>query len=58
MRILSPPRIVETAERLVRVIIGRHLTANKTVGDVREILDNTAIKPLGGCGNVCREGLR
>ena len=39
MPILSSPRIVETAERVVRVIIESYLTANKTVRDFKEILD-------------------
>jgi hypothetical protein len=46
MRVLSSPRIVENADRVVRVIIEMYLAPNKTFPDVVEILDNEAMNPL------------
>ena len=58
MRVLSAPRIVETADRVVRVIIETYLAPNKTFRDVEEILDNEAMNPLREFSNACREELR
>jgi hypothetical protein len=58
MRVLSAPRIVETADRVVRVIIETYLAPNKTFRDVEEILDNEAMNPLRESSNACREELR
>jgi hypothetical protein len=58
MRILSSPRIVENADRVVRVIIETYLAPNKTFRDVKEILDNDAMNPLREFSNACREELR
>ena len=58
MRVLSSPRVVENADKVVRVIIETYLAANRTFGDVREILDNEAMNPLLDFSNACREDLR
>jgi hypothetical protein len=58
MRVLSAPRIVETADRVVRVIIETYLAPNKTFRDVVEILDNEAMNPLREFSHACREELR
>lgn len=58
MRVLSSPRIVENADRVVRVIIETYLAPNKTFRDVVEILDNDAMNPLRAFSNACREELR
>ena len=58
MRVLSSPRIVENADRVVRVIIETYLAPNKTFRDVPEILDNDAMDPLREFSNACREELR
>ena len=57
MRILSSPRVVESADRVVRVIIETYLATNKTFGDVTEVLDNEAMNPLLDFSNACREDL-
>src|SRR5262249_28769264 len=46
MRVLSSPRIVESADRVVRAIIETYLAPNKTLRDVAELLDNEAMNPL------------
>jgi hypothetical protein len=58
MRVLSSPRIVESADRVVRVIIETYLAPNKTFRDVVELLDNDAMNPLQVFSNACREELR
>jgi hypothetical protein len=58
MRVRSSPRIVENADRVVRVIIETYLAPNKTFRDVKEILDNDAMDPLREFSHACREELR
>jgi hypothetical protein len=57
MRVLSSPRIVESADRVIRVIVETYLASNKTFHDVTEILDNEAMNPLREFSNACREEL-
>jgi hypothetical protein len=57
MRVLSSPRIVHSADRVVRVIIETYLAPNKTFRDVQEILDNDALDPLREFSNACRDEL-
>jgi hypothetical protein len=58
MRILSSPRIVHTADAVVRTIIETYRRPNKTLGDVVEILDNETLNPLRDFSIACREELR
>jgi hypothetical protein len=58
MRVLSSPAIVESADRVVRVIIETYRGPNKTFSDVVEVLDNEGMDPLRGFSNACREELR
>jgi hypothetical protein len=57
MRVLSSPRVVENADRVVRVIIETYLAPNRTFRDVMEVLDNDAMNPLRDFSNACREEL-
>src|SRR5262245_43314771 len=58
MRVLSSRQIVESADRVIRVIIETYLGPNKTFPDVTEILDNDAMDPLREFSHACREELR
>jgi hypothetical protein len=58
MRVRSAPKIVENAERVVRVIIETYLAPNKTFRDVPELLNKDAMDPLREFSNACREELR
>lgn len=58
MRILSSPKIVENADRVMRVIIETYLAPNKSFRDVQEIVSNDAMDPLRDFSNACREELR
>jgi hypothetical protein len=57
MRILSSPPVVETAERVVRVIIETYLAPNRTIRDIKDILDSDAMDPLRKFSEACREEL-
>jgi hypothetical protein len=58
MRVLSSPRIVESADKVMRLIIETYLGPNKTFRDLKEILDNDTMDPLRDFSNACREELR
>ena len=58
MRIMSSPRIVECADRVVLVIIDTYLAPNKGFPDVKELLNADGINPLREFSNACREELR
>lgn len=58
MRVISSPAIIESADRVVRVILETYLAPNRTFRDVREILDNDAMNPLREFSGACREELR
>ena len=58
MRVLSSPRVVENADRVVRVIVETYLAPNKTFRHVKEPLDHDAIDPLRGFSNACRGELQ
>ncbi|HSV08027.1 MAG TPA: hypothetical protein VLI07_16055 [Candidatus Binatus sp.] len=58
MRVRSSPRIVESADRVCRVIIETYLSPNKTFRDLPEFLNNDTMDPLREFSNACREELR
>ena len=58
MRVTSTSRIIETADKVCRVIIKTYLSPNKTFRDLPEFLDNDAMDPLREFSNACREELR
>ena len=58
MRVVSSPRIVENADRVIWVIIETYLAPNRTFRDVLELLDNDVLNPLREFSNACREELR
>jgi hypothetical protein len=57
MRALSSPEIVESADRVVAIIIETYLAPNKTFRDVPEILKSDAMNPLREFSNAVREEL-
>jgi len=58
MRVLSSSRIIESADKVCRVIIETYLSPNKTFRDLLEFLDHDAMDPLREFSNACREELR
>lgn len=57
IRVVSSPRVVESADDVVRTIIETYSRPNRGFNDVREILDNESMNPLWDFSNVCREDL-
>ena len=58
MRVLSSPKIVENADRVVGLIIETYLAPNKSFRDLPEMVNNDAMDPLRDFSNACREELR
>ena len=58
MRILSSPNVVQAADKVVRMIIETYRAPNKTLFEVEELLDNTALNPLFDFSHACRAELR
>jgi hypothetical protein len=58
MRIQSSPKVVEAADKVVRMIIETYRAPNKTMVEVEELLDNTALNPLFDFSRACRDELR
>jgi hypothetical protein len=58
MRVLSSSRVIESADRVVRVIIETYLGPNKTFKDVPRIMDDASMNPLLEFSDACREELR
>jgi hypothetical protein len=58
MRILSSPKIVENADRVMRMIIETYLEPNKSLRDLQEIMNNDVTDPLRDFSNACREELQ
>ena len=58
MRVLSSSRVVENADRIMRIIIDTYLAENKTFPELRNMLANgEMIDPLRGFSEACREEL-
>jgi hypothetical protein len=58
MRMLSSPKIIENADKVVRVIVETYLAPNKTFRDVKDVLDNEDLNPLREFTLACREEVR
>jgi hypothetical protein len=57
MRILSSPKVVEEARKVVRLIVEAYPTPNKTFNDLRVMMNEHALDPLRGFSESCREEL-
>jgi hypothetical protein len=58
MRVLSSPAVVEKAEAVVRMIVDTYFSPNKTLPELRRLMDSHAIDPLRDFSEECREELR
>lgn len=56
MRVVSPPEIVASAEKVARVIIETYLAPNRTFRDVAEFIESD-MDPLRDFSNACRAEL-
>ncbi len=58
MRVLSSPKIVETAQTVVNTIIETYQAPNKTFRDLQGVVNSDAIDPLFAFSEACRDELR
>jgi hypothetical protein len=58
MRVRSSLEIIESADKVCRVIIETYLGPNKTFRDLPAFLENDAMNPLREFSNACRDELR
>lgn len=57
MRIRSSPSIVESADRVCKVIIQTYLSPNRSFSDIPEFLQDGSLDPLREFSAACREEL-
>ena len=58
MRVVSNPGIAERADKFVRIIVDTYGLPNRTVPELRAMLDSGALDPLRDFSESCREELR
>ena len=54
MRILTSPRVVESAEFVVRAIVNTYLESNQTFLELREMANSGSIDLLRNFSETCR----
>jgi hypothetical protein len=54
MRVLSTPRVIESADRIARKIVDAYLAPDKSFLELREMLNSGTIDLLGEFSNACR----
>ena len=57
MRVVSTPKVVDSADNVARVIIQTYRAPNRSFREVEEILDNDEMDPLRQFSIACREEL-
>jgi hypothetical protein len=58
MRVVSNPDIAERADKFARIIVDTYGLPNKTVPELRAMVDRGALDPLRDFSEACREELR
>jgi hypothetical protein len=58
MRVLSTPRVVESADQVIRRIIEVYFSPNKTLSDLHQAMKTDQIDPLRDFSEACRDDLR
>ena len=58
MRVLSSPAVVEQAEAVIRMIVDTYFAPNKTLPEVRKLMESRAIDPLRAFSEACRAELQ
>jgi hypothetical protein len=57
MRVLSSPAVIGKAEEVVRMIVDTYFAPNKTLPELRELMESHTIDPLRAFSEQCREEL-
>lgn len=55
MRALSPSMIVQNADKVARLIVNTYLEPNKTIPELRDMVNSGAMDPLRDFSEACRE---
>jgi hypothetical protein len=55
MRILSSPKVIESADKIVRTIVDTYLEPDKTFVELREMVNSGKIDLLRSFSEVCRD---
>jgi len=58
MRVVSSSAVIEKAEAVVHLIIDTYFTPNKTLSEVRELMNGHAVNPLRAFSEQCRAELQ
>jgi len=58
MRVLSSPKIVESAQTVANTIIETYRAPNKTFRDLKGVVNSDAIDPILAFSEACRDELR
>jgi hypothetical protein len=58
MRVISSTAVVENANRVVRLIADSYLSPNKTLGELRQMVDSDSIDALRAFSEACRAELQ
>jgi len=61
MRVLSSPKVIETADAIVHLIVNTYLAPNKTLRDIGQLMQSPRsahIDPLREFSEACREDLK
>jgi hypothetical protein len=57
MRVVSSSAVIERAEAVVRMIVDTYFEPNKTLPELRKLMDSHSIDPLRAFGEECRAEL-
>jgi hypothetical protein len=55
MRVLSPTKTVENADKVVRMVVNTYLAPNKTLPELRDMVNSGALDPLRDFSEASRE---
>ena len=58
MRVISAPRIVQDADKVIRMIVNTYMGPNKTLPELRDMVNSGAIDLLRDFSEACREELQ
>ena len=58
MRVISSTRIIQDADKVVRMIVNTYLGPNKTLPELRDMVNSGAIDLLRDFSEACREELQ
>ena len=58
MRVLSSPKVIESADKIARTIVDTYLAPNKTFPELREMMVRGSLDPLRDFSQACRTELQ